>query len=163
MLSFPGRFERTLNFVLSCDRLYHLPEVDSGAPDSAVVRSHLLVIQEEFITCPPAQRVAVVSQVALKKLSGEFIPNILLVLVHYTIVLNMFLLIFRPLKLSPHLCRPQGLHSLPQAHPPSLQRRPPEGHSEARPLEEELQADTQSERTSLPPVLKRFKYQWKQP
>lgn len=57
--------------MLACRDIYALPECDSASPDSEEVRRRLLQLQEDFINCPPAQRIAVASQVALKRLGDH--------------------------------------------------------------------------------------------
>ncbi len=61
-----GRFERYLDFTMSMNAAYALPE-----EDVASVSAKLESIRQDFFACPPSQKLSVVSQVALKRMADH--------------------------------------------------------------------------------------------
>lgn len=60
-VSFSGRFERYLDFVLTLRQLYSLPQSATAAEKRSVLSS----IHAKFFTCPAKERIAVTSQVSV--------------------------------------------------------------------------------------------------
>lgn len=56
-----GRFERYLDFVLSMQHLYELPESSTKEQNDLLLR-----VRETYFTCPPAERLAIASQVGTR-------------------------------------------------------------------------------------------------
>ena len=63
----PGRFERYLDFSSYCQQLYSL----SASNSEDAIRSHLISMRRDYFSCPASERIAIMSQVALKRLADH--------------------------------------------------------------------------------------------
>ncbi len=140
-----GRFERNLDFLLSLRDTYALAESEGTA-----ILEKLDEVRVCFFACPPHQRIAVPSQVALRQMSdhlkvlaerrGQVSPNLQLTRPVYEDVYRY------------HIVHGYFNAKLPRKFSP-----PQEATAEARCVEEELQAVALPSRPAVSPLLMRCK------
>ena len=141
-----GRFERNLDFLLSLRDTYALAESEGTA-----ILEKLDEVRVCFFACPPHQRIAVPSQVALRQMSdhlkvlaerrGQVSPNLQLTRPVYEDVYRY------------HILHTYFNAKLPRKFSPF----PQEATAEARCVEEELQAVALPSRPAVSTLLRRCK------